>query len=415
MTEDRKRRLTVVTSSELQTWRDCGYKWGLAYHDGLRPAVQHHAHAFGSAIHEGLRAAYEEHDPLRAADAGVAAMRHARNEWYAKLVTDSTSADELTDLAADAEEKEATSVWMLRHYVETFSDDWRWLVPLAIEAPFHLRMQNVMGARVGHLAYAGVWDLVAFDRRHGDIAVFDHKTTISSVDTVDRRVELDPQLAGYVWAVRRALWAADTSLGETKIDITKVPKVIAADPASKVVRYLTEAEAAHIRSGQCATGRVVYNVLRKKRPSEPHVNKDGKVSVAKIDTLPELYERALVLQETERKMPRSPEQGMLLSVLKSKGDTYLSRREFFRSNDEIERWRRELFVDAQRLRSAEEDPNERTRNPGHCTMPWSMPCAYRRPCLDPQMTDGFVVRPRHAEVEDAAHREERSDGPADPF
>ncbi len=411
-TMKQKRALTVVTSSELQTFRDCPHKHGLSYVEGLRPKVAPRALSFGTATHAGLAAAIAEQHPQDAVVSGIAAAEEKLGKWLATLLDAGLSADRLDELAAEGEAAVKLSSWMVEHYVETFVEDWKYLVPLGIEQAFQLRAQNAKGIRVGHLAYAGVWDLVAYDRRFGDIVVMDHKTTSGNVSDIDRRVELDPQIAGYVWAVRRALWDADAQLGETALALpmddlldvdlrdTRWQARTFIDGTGKM-RGLTSAEAQRILDRKVATGRVIYNVLRKKRPSEPHVNKDGSVSAAKIDTLAPVYERALV-EQSARGKPITLEQGALLETLRLKGDSFISRREFHRSDEEIERWRRELFVDAQRVRMAEADPDQRTRNPGHCCQPWSMPCAYRRPCLDPTMRDGFdVMTTRHVEIEEA--------------
>ena len=392
-TPRRRVALTVVTSSELQSFRDCPHKWSLSHVRGLRPVVAPRALAFGSAVHAGLAAAIAEPVHAVAAEAGVAAVAQAQARWFKeRLDAGDASADALDALAVEASDAAALASWMVQHYVETFAEDWRWLVPLAIERPFSLRCQNVKGLRVGHLGYAGVWDLVALDRRHGDLIVADHKTTSGNVDSIDRRVELDPQIAGYVWALRRSLWDASADLGETRLAL----------PDDR----LTNAEAKRIEERKVATGRVIYNVLRKKAPSTPKVNKDGKVSVAAIDTFAAIYESALNEQEG-RGIPRTAEQSALLEKLASKGDPFLSRREFHRGDDEIERWRREVFVEASRIRAAEADENQRTRNPGHCTMPWSMACSYRRPCLNPDDVDGFrVIDTKHEEVEQAKEAEE---------
>lgn len=384
--------LTVVTNSEIQAFRDCPQKWGLAYEQGLRPRHTPRALSFGTAVHAGLAAAIRS--PIDdAMKHGIAAARSAQTEWFGGLNAEDLTADQLDELAADAASSVALATWMVEHYIETFAEDWKWLVPLGVERAFTLRAVNSRGLRVGHLAYSGVWDLIAYDRRYEDIVQMDHKTTSGNVDTVDRRVELDPQIAGYVWALRRALWHGDKSIGETRLDLGS--------------SSLTAGEVRRIEAREVNTGRVIYNVLRKKRPGMPKVNKDGRVSVAAIDTTGELYAQALREQE-QRGFAVSEEQDALLVKLQGRGDAFLSRREFFRTDAEIERWRRELFVDASRVRQAQADPDHRTRNPGHCTMPWSMPCSYRNICLHPDDAEfraGFVVMPRHTEVEQAREEE----------
>ena len=48
--------LTVVTDSELQTWRSCHLKHHFQYRERLRPKVEAKALAIGSIFHTGMRA-----------------------------------------------------------------------------------------------------------------------------------------------------------------------------------------------------------------------------------------------------------------------------------------------------------------------------------------------------------------------
>lgn len=388
----RKPSLTVVTNSERQAFLDCPQKWHFAYVENLRPKVAPRALGFGSAVHAGLAAGYSamaearltgtERDPVEAAEQATAQKQQS---WYADLYEHSNlNEDALEQLANDAEQTVATARWMVRHYFRRHAVDQKHLMVMGIEMPYELTLVDRSGRRLPHLRAAGVLDLVAYDETAGDIVLADHKTTSGEVGSIDRRVELDPQMAGYLWAlrelVRRKLFA---------------PKLLAQLPQAVLRRFI---------DGKLPTGRVVYNVLRKKQPRVPPTLKNGRVSAAAIDTLAEVYDAALVEQE-QRGFERTPEQRELLSKLEDKGDTFLSRREFFRSDEEVARWRREVFLDASRMREARRDTGLVTRNAGHCTMPWSMPCVYRNVCLDPEAAEhraAFrVADERHEEVAEA--------------
>lgn len=395
-TPPQKRALTVLTNSELQSVRDCPQKWDFAYREGLRPKIEARALSFGRTMHEGIRAAVATINPLRAAGlaldtrielAKVAArdvVTKKHGEWFGKLLRDDLSADELDRLADDAEDTRLTITWMVEHYVDHFRDDWEHLVPIAIERAFRATLVNVRGRETPHLVWTGVWDLVAFDRRIGDVLLIDHKSTSGSIDSIDRRVELDPQMGGYLWALR---------------------KTLAKSPESFDLQWLTPAERARLMEHLNAlTGRIAYNVLRKKRPRVPEFTQKGFVSVAAIDTLPEFYEAALKEQEAKGVgFERTEKQVEILASLTQRGDNYISRREFNKTDDEIARWRREVFVEASRVREMERDPSTVTRNAGHCTAPWSQPCAYRSICLDdtPELRASFDRVARHVEVEEA--------------
>lgn len=394
--------LTVVTNSELQAFRDCQQKWQFAYVEGLRPKVAPRALGFGTAVHGGLRAGYALlGDALSktttpaiedVAAAGAAECKRLQGAWFADVMQhgEMRNDEELETLANEAEQTIDTATWMVRHYFETFASDLQNLVPLGIEMPFELTLLDRAGHRLGHLRMAGVLDLVAYDRSAQDLVIFDHKTTAGEVQSIDRRVELDPQMAGYLWALREAI--------RRKAFDTKLLNLL--DP----VTYRA------VLDGKVPTGRVVYNVLRKKRPRFPEVTQKGLVSAAAIDTLPEFYRQALDEQLHTRQQPWTEKQQEILARLEAKGDSFLSRREFYRSDEEVGRWRREVFLDASRIRLARADSGLVTRNAGHCTMPWSMPCVYRQVCLDPgapELREQFrVAKVRHEEVAEAREAEE---------
>jgi len=394
-----KKSLTVVTNSELQTFRDCGYKWGLAYERGLRPKVAPRALAFGSAVHKGLEAICltvgsrelvggTETDLVTAlGPVSDRAIATAFGVWFKARLDSGISLDEMSALADEAEETQAMASWMVRHYIKKNHLDWTNRIALAVELPFNVPLRDTLGRRSPVISWSGVIDNIYYDRNVDDIVVEDHKTTAGDVQSVDRRVELDPQMAGYVNSARE-LFASGALLEMRPVN----------GMGLKVMDVLKRAQDDNI-----ATGRISYNVLRKKMPSEPKVNLNGSVSVAAIDTFAETYEAALDRQ-TASGRPIEQKQQELLEKLRLKGDTFLSRREFFRSDEEIARWRSEVFVDARRLRGAAKNEKERTRNPGHCTMPWSMSCSYRQICLDPtspEHLEHFEVVSRHREVDAA--------------
>lgn len=379
------RRLTVVTASELNAWRACPHRWGLAYAEGLRPRETAKPLRVGTAIHAGLAAACATIgatppaglDLLSWAKREAArAIAAAHDEATAKIKA--SGVEWADDLEAETDEIAELGKWVSEHYVDRFANDWQHLVPIGIEVPFELPLRDVRGRLAPHLRVAGVIDLVAFDRRVGDVIVIDHKTTSGTIDGLDRKIELDPQIAGYVWAMRELV------------------AKLAVNP------LLTPAERELMSRPGVVSGRVAFNVIRKSIPRAPKVNKDGRVSAAAIDTLPELYREALEVQAGDRRIPVTDEQRERLESLRGKGETYIARREFWLSPDDVERWRRELFVEAGRIRQAEQDPAFRTRNPLACTMASSPACAYRSLCLDPSAdSTGFEKRPRHVEVEEA--------------
>lgn len=396
--EKRRVPLTIITNSEGQSFRDCRKKHDFAYVRGLRPIVAARPLAFGVAFHAGTEAMRRSYGlvpldelPDFATERGIKAIDASFDEWLEKAEEERSDIQALYEEAMDARE---TARWMLTHYVKTFRRDFEAIVPLGIELPFHVQLRNVAGALVPHLRYEGVIDFLGWDAEFEDIVIMDDKTTSGPVDTaIDRRVEMDPQMAGYLNALREMLR-------------TNPELLVAGIPPMHP--FAAKARASVLSRSVSSIGRVAYNVARKKRPREPSINKDGSLSAAACDTLPEVY-RAAMDQAALRGKPPIEKHYELLRVLEAKGDTYLSRREFYRNAREVEEWRVATFAIASDIRACASDPRLVYRNPGHCSNAWSLPCTYRGPCLDesPEMLRGFEVQARHAEVENAKAKEEQ--------
>ena len=398
MEEKKRIALTIVTNSELQTFRDCPKKWSYAYAEALRPMATSKALSFGSAFHAGTEALYRAIGTMPsdevegfASEAGRKAIGTRLAQWVAEC--EATPGVSVETLYADAAEAVATASWMFDHYVQTFRADIARLVPLGVELPFSVELRDRRGQRMPHMRHAGVLDLVAYDPEYGDIVLYDHKTTSTAISAIDRRVELDPQMGGYLNALVETL----------RHDPGLLLSGARARPHHP--RQAEAIDALTTKLEQTTVGRVSYNIVRKKTPSVPKVNKDGTVSVAAIDTLPEFYEKALA-DQVERGKPIEEKQAELLRTIQGKGDSFIGRREFFRSGRDLESWRAETFEQARLVRAAERDVARRYRNAGHCSMPWSMPCSYRSICLDdsPEIRSMFVEVPRHNEVDEARKR-----------
>lgn len=402
--------LLVETNSEQQTFRDCRYKWLLSYERGLRPKVTIRAFAFGRAAHAGLEAGYRcvgtvPRDQLFATAVAAAdrAVTASLSEWIASVEEHAAADFDIARFYEEAREVADTVRWIVGFWFRQYAADLARLVPIAIEAPFNVPMLDARGRVVPQLRQAGVWDLVAYDPDHGDVVLFDHKTTSSETTGLDIKAELDPQMAGYLYALAQ----------ELRHNPARFVPVIEAQlehnpAAAEALSVITDP------ARRPVIGRIGYNVLRKKRPSQPKINKDGTVSVAAIDTLAEIYEAALAAQVAHWK-PVKTEQAELLERLEAKGPAaYVSRREFWRTREEVERWRAGVVAQAGDMRAAMRDAKAAYRNPGHCSHAWSMPCAYRSICLDesPELMAHYIVQPRHVEVQAAVERVEAEESEA---
>lgn len=371
--------LTVVTDSELQTWRSCAQKHHFQYRERMRPLVEAKALAVGSIFHagmaSGLRAGWSDGWRSRSnaqrlkdeVDASVASIDDLVMKWASKIVAHSVGLD-FEKLSDEVDQTAAMVKWMLGHYFDRTKGDLASLVLIEVETSFNVDLHDRIGRVSPHLRYAGVRDAAFFDPDYNQIVLAEHKTSGGNPQDIEKRVEMDTQTAGYLYALKQQRPTMRTVDGHELKD--------------------------------AFLGRVMYNVMRKALPRPPNINKDGSVSVAACTTTPELYGAALAAQEATGR-PMTPKQKDFLTTLAAQGDPFFARVEYHRTPVEMERWRSDTFVDAARIRGASRDPAQRTRNTGHCNMPWSLPCPYRQVCIDdaPELRTQFrVVSDPHAEV-----------------
>jgi hypothetical protein len=244
------------------------------------------------------------------------------------------------------------------------------------------------------------WDRVISLQRDEDAVLYDievpgphtfvadglltHNTSAADARKAETRLDMDPQTTGYVWSLQQMV------------------RRVGADRPTWLNGVTADA----------TVGRVFYNVLRKTGPREPKWTKDGTLSAAACDTTRAVYEAALRVQETEGGpredgKPRTPKLRSdkhveLLNALPEDAGKWLKRHETWHSKEEQERWRREVVAEGGQLRKAIAGKLPVIRNPGHCNMPWSLPCAYRAICRHDSAAvreaDFKVVRDPHVEI-----------------
>lgn len=354
--------LTVVTTSEVQCARDCMNKHHFKYRERLRPKVEGKAlsigHIFHGGMSAGLLAGWSNVDGLSVDDRLARQIAAATSDVDAKVQA-WVQAQAVHDKRADYSALEAFATeggemlrFMLSNYLRESRADLTGLLLVDVERAFGVRLRDSIGRKMP-VRFDGVRDALFYDPVHNALELHEHKTVSNMPQDIGKRAEMDPQTAGYMYALLEL--RKEGSL--TFFDGRPVP-------------------------GDAVLGRVAYNAVRKKRPSTPKVNQDGRVSVAAIDTTAEIYVRALDEQALVRKIPVDAKQLAKAQELASRSGAYFHRHEFYRTREEIERWRTDIAVDAARIRQADRDPRYRTRNPGHCNMPWSLSCEYRAVCLD---------------------------------
>jgi len=174
-----KRKLRVITNSELKTARRCAREHYLAYERGIRPIAEPEPFIDGNAIHAGLAAwwlAQGDIEPLAAALA------------------------ELDRLELDAH-KHAKLAVMLTGYHERWALHRHHYEVLAVEREFRMPLVNPeTGKRSRTYDLGGKVDVVAKDLRANLLVLIEHKTTSEDIgpgSTYWKRLLLDSQISIY--------------------------------------------------------------------------------------------------------------------------------------------------------------------------------------------------------------------------
>lgn len=415
--------LHVVTNSEVTCFRQCKAKHGFAYIDLLRPQLTPHPLNWGTLYHHGADAAWMaawtwpeasiEARLAAALGAAPVSIGEKAAEHIAEIEGATYHGDVNKDeLCQETEDAAKGASWSVAHYLHQARNDLA-MVPIMVEGSYEVKIPTA-GGKGGMLVAAGKTDLVLFDLQLGRIVVQDHKGTASDVHSIEKRLELDTQLVGYVCAVKAL------------IDGLTSPSDLASLPTTAAAKLVLARHFAQLRGA--TVGSIGYNVVRRKMPSAPNLNllkknacitaehfellkaqetdgvARGEVSVAAIDTLPKMYSDALEAQIMGRSLPATEKQLALLERLRAKGDSFFAQIEYFKGADAIERWRKELWVEAKLMRQAEREPELRTRNPMACTLPSSPPCAYSLVCLNPgdpaALRSYRVAKSKHEELKD---------------
>ena len=407
------KRLQVISNSEVGVFRSCRARWGFEYHGMLRPRVPARVMTWGNAIHAGVEGGYLAAFawPYRpgadvAKEAAAAAVDVYHGDYVARLdeMVDAghVQPEQADELWSDSNKMLRVAKWACGHYFDATADDMDRLVPLGFEVPFRVPVYNAAG-RASFLWLTGKIDGLWWDPETQQVVVDDLKTTDELHGTTEKRIAMDPQLSGYMHAARHMLRAG--TIGP--LDGTQLPPT-AAD-----------------RIGSCR-----YNVIRRSMPRAPSVNKvrkndglhtvtqqladrekatgesHGLVSTAAIDTTADVYDRAL-LDQVDRGLQVTDKQRALLERLRQQGDRYFARFAFWRTAEDLARWRDELWTEARLMRSAERSAALRTRNPGQCTQANSLPCAYRPVCMDDTDETRALYRVAGSRHEEVDHGDQR--------
>jgi hypothetical protein len=385
----------IVTNSEESCFDQCPAKWGFRYADGLRPVSPEIAPSMGTILHAALEAALPVayKPPIgtvgEAILAGMAAAV-AEADAFVERVTQAGLPPELEESVVDEARAFVPVVnWHLENFFrQTYARDSQ-LQLLAVERSFEVPLLDPRGRPNGRYRQGKI-DAIWYDPQTKALLVDDHKSVGHDVNSVERRLFLDNQMTGYLYAVGQMAKRGGLDVPKDAVGATVRYNVFRrAAPKSPKVNKVRKNDGAHDVTADLARLEGVDGVAR------------GLVSVAACDTTAEIYCAAIDEQFIARGLPPTAEQVERLRQLKESPNAYFVRIEHYRTAEEVNRWRTEAWVKAQRIRAAEKDPSLRTRSPVSCTMGSSPRCAYQPVCVqDAPETRALyrVATTKHEEV-----------------
>lgn len=188
---DGKRRLRVITNSELKTARRCSQEHYLAYVLGYRPVEQAEPLYDGTIVHLALAA------------------------WW--LTPDNRLGAALEALAVVPDEyKHAKFAVMIQGYHERWVYDVENYEVLEVEREFRAALINPeTDARSRTFVLGGKLDVLVRDKRNGLIKLIEHKTTSEEIgpgSTYWKRLTLDSQISIYHDGAEALGWPVDECL-----------------------------------------------------------------------------------------------------------------------------------------------------------------------------------------------------------
>lgn len=250
------------TNSELAAVRTCEKRWWFGYDQLLAPVRTPRPLTVGGAVHVGIQAIYRQlqrlvlNQPLPERDELVAHAHEAMGKEIQRRVEEARELmqfegmDEQLDqesIEAGAEAMAALRLF-IDHVLPRIHDEYE---VVAVEQAFEVPVRPATLNGPAALWLRGRWDAVLRRRSTGRYRVNEHKTSRGYAHEADFRLDTDPQVRAYVYALKH-----------------------------------------HPLYGPEADDTIVYDVVRKRRPEEPSINKDGSVSVAAVDTLRSIYDAA---------------------------------------------------------------------------------------------------------------------------
>ena len=339
-------KLRVITNSERGTFA-CPRRWGWRYLDGLTTGDAAAPLRQGDLVHQCLAEYYRRNCDMTL-DHVVGAVIEPWIEKQTAWALENTSSDAAEQRISENEDIAAQTLAMVEDYLKTYDRDAERYEILAVEAQIARRLEGVVDMptmpngkrRKRQWVYGGAVDLVVRDRSTGHALIMEHKTTAETdLESYCGKLDWDPQIRGYSWGL-----------------------------AQPIAGLATIDEPLDIRG-------VLYNVLRKKRPSIPKLKKDGTTSKAKCDTTYDVFLSTL--------LERGEDPDDFRDILESLRHREFFRRELYPMPDiEKERFGHELMYSATALKEASRPNAYLHRQFSVCTGHRGTKCEYRHICLD---------------------------------
>lgn len=316
--------------SDVRTFKSCRRKWDWAspLRRNLEPSVPYMPFFSGRAMHYCLEHYYQNSTPLlHSLGLFLANERRQMGDLWPQ---EEVKVQEQIDLL----------VAMLQHYEQWVQhmhvDESKWadenLEFIALETPFSVRIRNPEGRTSNKIYLAGRMDGVVRVKSDNSVWIWENKTT-RSIKELTRSLANDPQTGAYIYAARE-LW-----------DV-------------------------HPQG-------VIYNMLRKKAPTQPAVMQNGLLTRrADIDTTVQAYVAAVKAHHPDWTRETIEEMyGEIIHTLLEKGNTFFARIPIRRTQWEIDNLARDLWTVGLEMTHPRVPlyPNESWLN---CNF-----CPFRAPCL----------------------------------
>lgn len=367
-----KRVHLTVTQSELSTLRTCAWKHHLRYElqlESTEPTPQ--PLRVGRIVHSVVESLYatqrkledEGMDVHRSIVVAVERMPMAIEMEMRALVREAHDEEETMAKLAEIEDEVRAALHLFS--TEIFPRNVTRYRVEAVELAFEVPLLTPSGRASGDML-VGVFDLVLEDRVTGEIALGELKTTAEDANQLSYRVDVDPQLHLYAYALRRIY-------------------------------------------GRAHDGLMLLDVVRKKAPSEPKWNKDGSLSVAQIATTREMYLAAMAEAELKGKPPTDKHRERLATL--GGIERFACQHEERLNFDAVNRHALDAWNGARLIRLFRRGELTPWRNGASCNSRMRG-CEYREACVaDVREADGILLRARparHGEVEEAKEERDRT-------